>query len=91
MDLVLKVSASQHQASASLDEPGGELFLSALLDQAAQPNKLLHPSIGFDAGISFEVIERGGADGTRDNLALIEHRELDDHSIEVVAQNLTLL
>lgn len=63
----------------------------ALLDHGTQPNELVHPSIRFDARASFETVERRGADGARNNLALIEHGELNDHSIEVVAQNLTLL
>jgi hypothetical protein len=66
-------------------------LLSALLDHGTQPNELVHPSIRFDARVSFEIVERRGADGARNNLALIEHSELNDHSIEVVAQNLTLL
>jgi hypothetical protein len=88
---VLKISSSQHDASARLDESGGELLLSALLDHGTQPNELVHPPIRFDARASFEIVERRGADGALNDLALIEHGELNNHSIEVVAQNLTLL
>lgn len=55
-DLVLKIATSQHHASAKLDEPGGELLLSALLDHGTQPNELVHPSIRFDARVSFEIV-----------------------------------
>jgi uncharacterized protein (DUF111 family) len=89
--LMLKIYTSQHHASARLDEAGGELLLSALLDHGSQPDELIHSSLSFDARISFEIVERRGADGTRYNLALIQHGELNDHSIEVVAQNFTSL
>lgn len=89
--LVLKITPSQHHASASLDEAGGELLLCALLNRFTQPDELVHPPIRFDARVPFEIVERRGADGAGNNLALIEHRELNNHSIEVVAQNLTLL
>jgi hypothetical protein len=89
--LVLKISASQNDASARLNEAGGELLLGALLNRGAQPNELVHPSFRLDARVSFKIVERRSADGARDNLSLIEHGELNNHSIEVVAQNLTLL
>jgi|SRR5215203_431826 len=91
MDLAPKISTSQHHAPAGLDKSGGELLLSAFLDHGTQSNELVHPAIRFDARVLFEIVERRGADGTRNNLAFIEHGELNDHSIEVVAKNLTLL
>src|SRR4051812_30671893 len=86
--LVLKISTSQHQAPAGLDEARGELLLGALFDRGTQPNELVNPAFRFYARGLFEVVERRGADGAWDNLALIEHGELNNHSIEVVAQNL---
>jgi len=88
---VLKISTSQHHASASLDEPGGELLPSTLLDHCSQPDELIHPAFRFDTRVTFEIVEGRGADRARYNPASIEHGELNDHSIEIVAQNLTLL
>jgi hypothetical protein len=38
---------------------------------------------------AFKIIHRRGADRTVNHLVLIEHRELNDHPIEVVTLHLT--
>jgi hypothetical protein len=35
--------------------------------------------------LTFKIVHRGGADRTPHCLALIKHREINDHPIEVVA------
>jgi hypothetical protein len=88
---MLKISTSQNYAAANLDKSGRELFLSALLDHGTKPHKLLNSMICFDPRACFELVERRRANCARNNLALVDHGELNDHAIEVVAHNLSLL
>jgi hypothetical protein len=41
--------------------------------------------------LAFKIIHRRGADRTPHCLALIKHREINDHPIEVVSQYFTSL
>jgi hypothetical protein len=41
--------------------------------------------------LAFKIVHRRGADRTPHCLALIKHREINDHRIEVVAQYFTSL
>jgi hypothetical protein len=51
-----------------------------------QPHKLIYSLICPQIMLAFKIVHRRGADRTPHCLALIKHREINDHPIEVVAQ-----
>jgi hypothetical protein len=62
-----------------------------LLNRIAQPHKLIYSLICLHIMLAFKIIHRRGADRTPHCLALIKHREINDHPIEVVSQYFTSL
>jgi hypothetical protein len=50
--------------------------------------KLIYALIRFHTMFAFKIVHRRGADRTLNHLVLIEHRKLNDHSIEVEAPHL---
>jgi len=50
------------------------------------PHEILPPDACRSLVLAFKVVHRRGADRTPHCLALIKHREINDHPIEVVAQ-----
>ena len=84
--LLEEIVRPQHHRSFSVDWPFEELTRCSLLNRVAQPQKLIYSLICLHLMLAFEVVHRRGADRTPHCLALIKHREIDDHPIEVVAQ-----
>jgi len=52
---------------------------------------LIYSLICFHITLPFKIVHRRSADRTPHRLALIKHREINDHPIEVVAQYFTSL
>src|SRR6266481_2463862 len=84
--LLKEIVGSQHYRSFSLDWPFEELTRCSLLNRVAQPHKLIYSLICPRIMLAFKIVHRSGADRTPHCLALIKHREINDHPIEVVAQ-----
>jgi len=55
------------------------------------PGKLSYALLRLHVTLAFKIVHRRGADRAKNYLALIEHCELNDHSIEVVALHLAPL
>jgi hypothetical protein len=83
--LLEEIVRSQHYRSFSLDRPFEELTRCSLFNCIAQPQKLIYSLIRFHITLAFKVVHRRSADRTPNCLALIKHREINDHPIEVVA------
>src|SRR4029450_6008915 len=84
--LLEEIVGSQHHRSFSLDWPFEELTRCSLLNRIAQPHKLIYSLICLHIMLlAFKIVHRRGADRTPHCLALIKHREINDHPIEVVA------
>jgi hypothetical protein len=63
---------------------GGTLFLEkltrcSLFNYIAQPHKLIYAVIWPHVTPTFNIVHRRGTDRAHNYLALIEHRELNDH------------
>jgi hypothetical protein len=84
--LLEEIVGSQHHRSFSVDWPFEELTRCSLLNRIAQPQKLIYSLICLHLMLAFKIVHRRGADRTPHCLALIKHREINDHPIEVVAQ-----
>jgi hypothetical protein len=84
--LLEEIVGSQHHGSFSVDWPFEELTRCSLLNRIAQPQKLIYSLICLHLMLAFRIVHRRGADRTPHCLALIKHREINDHPIEVVAQ-----
>jgi hypothetical protein len=82
----LEIVGSQHHRSFSVDWPFEELTRCSLLNRIAQPQKLIYSLICLHLMLAFKIVHRRGADRTPHCLALIKHREINDHPIEIVAQ-----
>jgi hypothetical protein len=89
--LLEKIVGSQHHRSFSPDWPFEEFTRCSLLNRLAQPHKLIYSLICLHIMLAFKIVHRRGADRTAHRLALIKHREINDHPIEVVAQYFTSL
>jgi hypothetical protein len=89
--LLEEIVGSQHYRSFSLDWPFEELTRCSLLNRVAQPHKLIYSLICPRIMLAFKIVHRRGTDRTPHCLALIKHREINDHPIEVVAQHFTSL
>jgi hypothetical protein len=87
--LLEEIVGSQHHRSFSLAWPFEELSRCSLLNRIAQPHKLIYSLIRLHIMLTFKIVHRRGADRTPHCLALIKHREINDHPIEVVAQYFT--
>jgi hypothetical protein len=61
------------------------------LNYFAQPHKLIYALIWPHVAPTFKIVHRRRTDRAQNYLALIEHRELDDHPIEVVTLDLASL
>jgi len=57
----------------------------------AQPHKLIYALIWLYVTPTFKIVHRRGADRAQNYFALIEHRELEDHPIEVITLDLASL
>jgi hypothetical protein len=68
-----------------------ELTGRSLFNYFAQPDKLIYALIGLHVMPTFKIVHRSGADRAQNYLALIEHRELQNHPIEVVTLDLASL
>jgi hypothetical protein len=84
--LLEEIVGSQHHRSFSVDWPFEEPTRCLLLNRIAQPQKLIYSLICLHLMLAFKIVHRRGADRTPHCLALIKHREINDHPIEVVAQ-----
>src|SRR5436190_23246834 len=89
--LLEEIVGSQHHRSFSVDWPFEELTRCSLLNRIAQPQKLIYSLICLHIMLAFKIVHRRGADRTPHCLALIRHREINNHPIEVVAQYFTSL
>jgi hypothetical protein len=83
--LLEEIVRPQHHWSFSLCWLFEELTRCSLFNRIAQPHKLIYSLICLHITRAFKIVHRGGADRTPHCLVLIEHREIDDHPIEVVA------
>ena len=86
-----KIVGSQHNGSVGLSLLFEELKRCSLFNYFAQPHELIYALIGLHVTPTFKIVQRRGADRAQNYLALIEHRELNDHPIEVVALHLASL
>jgi hypothetical protein len=68
-----------------------ELTRCSLFNYIAQLHKLVYPLLWLHVTPTLKIIHRRSADRAQNNFALIEHRELNDHPIEVVASHLASL
>jgi hypothetical protein len=68
-----------------------ELTWCSLLDYFAQPHKLIYALIWLHVTPTFEIVHRRCTDRARNDVALVDHRELNGHPIEIVALDLTSL
>src|SRR5215813_1675232 len=84
--LLEEIVGPQHHRSFSVDWPFEELTRCSLLNRVAQPQKLIYSLICLHLMLAFKVVHRRGSDRTPHCLALVKHREINDHPIEVVAQ-----
>src|SRR5262245_21095764 len=89
--LLEKIVGSQHHGSLSLDWPFEERTRCTLLNRIAQSHKLIYSLICLHIMLAFKIVHRRGADRAPHYVALIKHREINDHPIEVVAQHFTSL
>jgi hypothetical protein len=86
-----EIVGSQHHRSFSFDWPFEELLRCSLLNRIAEPHKLIYSLICLHIVLAFKIVHRRGADRTPDYLALIKHREINNHPIEVIGQHFTSL
>ena len=83
--LLEKIVRPQHHWSFSLCWLFEELARCSLFNRIAQPHKPIYSLICLHITRAFKIVHRRGADRTPHCLALIKHREINDHPIEVVA------
>jgi hypothetical protein len=57
----------------------------------AQLHKPIYPLFWLDIAPTLKIVHRRGVDRTQNHSAVIEHRELNYHAIEVVAPHLASL
>jgi hypothetical protein len=86
-----KIVGSQHHGSVGLGLLFEELTRRSLFNHFAQPHKLIYALIWPNVTPTFKIVHRRSADRAQNYFALIEHRELNDRPIEVVAPDLALL
>jgi hypothetical protein len=68
-----------------------ELTRCSLFNYFAQPHKLIYALIWPHVTPTFKIVHRRSADRAQNYLSLIEHREFQDHPIEVVTLDLASL
>jgi hypothetical protein len=68
-----------------------ELTRCSLFNYIAQPHKLIYALIWPHATRTFNIAHRRGTDRAHNYLALIEHRELNSHPIEIMTLDLASL
>ena len=88
---LMEIDGSQHHGSISLGLLFEELARRTLLNYFAQPDKLICPLIWLHVTPTVKIVHRRSADRAQNYLAVIEHRELKDHPIEVVTVGLASL
>src|SRR5438105_2839792 len=89
--LLEEIVRSQHHRSFGIDWRFEELTRCSLLNRIAQSHKLIYSLICLHIMLAFKIVHCRGADRTPHHVALIKHREINDHPIEVVAQYFTSL
>jgi hypothetical protein len=89
--LFKEIVGSQQHGPVGLGLLFQKLTRCSLFDYFAQPHKLVDTLIWFHVMPTFKIVHRRGADRAQNYLALIEHRELNDISIEVIALHLASL
>jgi len=90
-ELSKEIVGPQHQGSVGLGLLFEELTRCSLFNYLAQPHKPMYALIWLHVMPTLKIVHRRGADRAQNYLALIEHRELNDHPIEVVALHLASL
>jgi hypothetical protein len=68
-----------------------ELTRCPLFNDLAQPHKLIYALTWLHVMSTFKIVHRCGADRAQNFIALVDHCELNDRSIEVVTADLTSL
>jgi|SRR5688572_2655020 len=86
-----EIVGSQNQTPIGLATMFEEPARGPLLNDVAQSHELIDPLICLDVTSFFQIVHRLSADRTVNDLALIEHGEFNDHSIEVVGLHLSAL
>jgi hypothetical protein len=89
--LFKEIVGSQHHGSVGLGLLFEELPRCSLFNYFAQPHKLIYALIWLHVTPTFKIVHHRGADRAQNYLTLIEHREFNDHPIEVVAPHLASL
>jgi hypothetical protein len=87
----VEIDGPQHHGSISLSLLVEELTRCSLLNYFAQPAELISPLIRLHVTPTVKIVHCRSADRAQNYLALIEHRELKDHPIEVVTLGLASL
>ena len=90
-DYLTEMDRSQHHGAISLGLLFEELTRCSLLNCFTQSLKLSYALLRLHVMPAFKIVHSRGVDRAKNYLALIEHCELNDHSIEVVALHLALL
>jgi hypothetical protein len=88
---LMEIDGSQHHGSITLSLLFEELARCSLLNYFAQPDKLICPLIWLHVTPTVKIVHCRSADCAQNYLAVIEHRELKDHPIEVVTVGLASL
>src|SRR6266567_32446 len=87
----MEIVGSQHHGSVGLDLLFEELTRCSLFNYIAQPHKLIYALIWSHVTRTFNIVHRRGTDRAHNYLALIEHRELNGHPIEIITLYLASL
>jgi hypothetical protein len=88
---LMEIDGSQHHGSITLSLLFEELARCSLLNYFAQPDKLICALIWLHVTPTVKIVHRRSADRAQNCLAVIEHRELKDHPIEVITLGLASL
>jgi hypothetical protein len=86
--LFREIVGSQHHGSVGLGLLFEELTRCSLFNCFTQSHKLIYTLIWLRVTPTFKIVQRRSADRAQNYLALIEHCELNDHSIELIAMHL---
>jgi hypothetical protein len=86
-----EIIGTQNYGSVGLSLLFEELTRCSLFNYIAQLHKLMYPLFWLHVTPTLKVVHCRRADRAQDHFALIEHRELNDHPIEVVILNVASL
>jgi hypothetical protein len=83
--LFLEIVRSQHYWSIGPGLLFEKFTRCSFFNYIAQPHKLIYALIWLHVTPAFKIVHRRSADCAQNFRPLIEHRELNDHPIELIA------